>query len=160
MGNKSKRTALRGKKKGRKQISKPGDISVEELNELIAAAEEAFNEANLEESKRLYVQAIGFQPDNTKLLDGLAVVDLQLGEVEEAMGLLRSSIALAPTDNPAKWFYYAQLHSNKEALQYYEQGIAILQQQIVQVAEVRRNCLFLISPLSQRKQYRLRHEKL
>lgn len=135
MGNKTKRTALRGKKKGRKQSNKPGDISVEELNELIAAAEEAFNEANLEESKRLYVQAIGFQPDNTKLLDGLAVVDLQLGEVEEAMGLLRSSIALAPTDNPAKWFYYAQLHSNKEALQYYEQGIAILQQQIVQVAE-------------------------
>ena len=115
--------------------NKKSELSEEEIIHLVETAEALFNEGNLEEAKACYVRAIHFQPDNTKILDGLAIVDMQLGDVSEALGLLRSSVALAPTENPSKWFYLAQLLSNKESLQAYEQGISLFTQLLSNTTE-------------------------
>lgn len=59
-------------------------------------------------------------------MDCLADVCLQLGEPETAYQLLSDSCLQAPSVNPVKWLYLAQLQEGKDALQSYNQGLELL----------------------------------
>ena len=59
-------------------------------------------------------------------MDCLADVCLQVGEPETAFQLLSDSCQQAPTTNPVKWLYFAQLQEGQDALQSYNQGLQLL----------------------------------
>lgn len=66
-------------------------------------------------------------------MDCLADVCLQLGEPETAYELLSESCQQAPSVNPVKWLYLAQLQEGNDALQSYNQGLALLRALLDQI---------------------------
>lgn len=69
------------------------------------------------------------QPQNTEVMDALADVCMQLGDYERASELWTTSTRNAPTANPYKWLYLAQLQTDEAALDSYNRGIEFLTSQ-------------------------------
>lgn len=65
-------------------------------------------------------------PVNTNIMDALAEVCIQVGDIEKAIMLLTISTTDAPAVNPFKWMYLAQLKTEDEALECYTRGIVEL----------------------------------
>lgn len=77
-------------------------------------------------ASQFFSRAHQMKPDDTNIMDALADVLLQLGDTCQAQTLLEASTSLAPTENPYKWCYLAQLQSGLEAVTSYLRGIEIL----------------------------------
>ncbi len=67
-------------------------------------------------------------------MDALADVYIQLGEMENALPLLLNSTALAPQENPYKWFFLGQLQSGSDSIESYKIGISALTQLLESVS--------------------------
>ena len=79
-------------------------------------------------------------------MDCLADVCLQLGEPDTAFQLLSDSCQQAPSVNPVKWLYLAQLQEGKDALHSYNQGLALLRGLLDQVSPDSEVSLILSDP--------------
>ena len=86
----------------------------------------------LELAAQFFKRALSLSPTDTNIMDALADVLLQLGEQEEALELLQTSTSTAPTENPYKWCYFAQLQTGEDAVNSYRKGIEILSDSISQ----------------------------
>jgi tetratricopeptide (TPR) repeat protein len=101
-------------------------ISETDINVILAQAEEALAHIDLDTAKARYIQALQLEPTNTKLMDTLAELLLQLGEIEDAYLVLKKSIELAPTENGMKYLSFAQLHNGEDALRLYRSSVDLL----------------------------------
>jgi predicted Zn-dependent protease len=70
-----------------------------------------------------YQRALDMESSNTNVMDALAEVCMQLGDLEKAHELLLRSTEAAPSVNPFKWLYLAQLQGEEGALASYTRGI-------------------------------------
>jgi tetratricopeptide (TPR) repeat protein len=101
-------------------------ITETDINVILAQAEEALAQIDLDTAKGKYIQALQLEPTNTKLMDTLAELLLQLGEIEDAYLVLKKSIELAPTENGMKYLSFAQLHNGEDALRLYRSSVDLL----------------------------------
>lgn len=113
-------------KKGKRpsKLKKSKAVSVESLLE---KALEAMQSVQLEEAADFYERALAMQPSNTDIMDSLADVCIQLGNMQRALALLNESITAAPQSNGTKWLYLAQLLPGQQAVGSYQTGIQILE---------------------------------
>lgn len=103
-------------------------IKTTELNplNLIEQGNLALEKAQPELALKFYERAYSLDQTNTKIIDLLADVLLQLNEPERAYNLLNQSIQLEPYSNPCKYLYIAQLQNNNLSLESYKKGILLL----------------------------------
>lgn len=98
--------------------------------ELVAKAEALVDQCQPELAVRFYEKALLQEPQNTQLLDAVGELSTELDNPERALQVFQQSIALAPAQNPGKWFYLSQLVAGEEAEKYATQGIQYLQQEL------------------------------
>lgn len=96
------------------------------VEDLLAKATECYEDGKFELSSKFYVSALTKEPENTQIMDALADVYMQMGDVDNATQLLKKSTDMAPLDNPYKWMFLGQLQSCTEAVDSYRKGIEIL----------------------------------
>ena len=73
-----------------------------------------------------FQRALDMDGSNTNIMDALAEVCIHLGDTEKATSLLTQSTTMAPSENPFKWLYLAQLKCEDEALECYTRGVTEL----------------------------------
>ena len=86
----------------------------------------ALNRLEPELAEKFFAAALNKSPNDTGIMDALADVKLQLGDQVTALELLIKSTEQAPTENPVKWLYLAQLKENLESLECYKTGIKLI----------------------------------
>ena len=126
MGKKSKSKA--SKRVSGKRGPKPGGASSGGSGSevLVAHAEAALSQMQIENALGYYEQALSMDAENTTIMDSLADIYLSLGESDRAISLLLQSTQLSPEDNPGKYLYIAQLQQGEEALSGYQQALHFL----------------------------------
>lgn len=117
------------KKSLRKETTTP--TSVESL---IEQGNTALTALDLDLAYKSFDQALQLDSNDTNIMDALADVCMQLGDLEKAFGLLQQSTAQAPSENPFKWMFLAQLQNETESVESYQTGIHYLKE-ILNVTE-------------------------
>ncbi|KAL4175701.1 hypothetical protein KRP22_000663 [Phytophthora ramorum] len=100
--------------------------------ELVAKAEALVDQCQPELAVQFFEKALLQEPANTSLLDSIGELSTELDNPERALSAFQQSVALAPAQNPSKYFYLSQLVSGEEAEHYTAQGITHLQQELQQ----------------------------
>lgn len=98
--------------------------------ELVAKAEALVDQCQPELAVQFYEKALLQEPNSTALLDVIGELSTELDNPERAFQAFQQSISIAPAQNPAKWFYMAQLVQGEEAENFSKQGIAYLLQEL------------------------------
>jgi thioredoxin-like negative regulator of GroEL len=128
-------------KKG-KRITKGKKVKTITVESLLEQATEALQSVQLEDAQELYQQALALQPNNTDIMDALADVCMQIGDLTAALALLQQSIAMAPDTNGIKWLYVAQLLHGSEALVAYQRGIQVMEAKLSLTPNVSATLIF------------------
>jgi len=113
-------------KKTTKKITaaKNGKFTVEELLE---KAEESMSKFEYELCCKYYRKALEMDKGNTKIMDALGEVLVDMGQLEEAKTLFLKSIELLPDKDAIKYMNLAQIVGGEEAIHHYNKGTSILQ---------------------------------
>lgn len=114
---------MQKEKKTRKIKSSANDYTAAQL---VEQANVALSEMQLELAEKMFCRALTKAPNDSNIMDALADVYIQLGEMENALPLLLKSTTLAPHENPYKWFFLGQLQCGSEAVESYRTGITVL----------------------------------
>lgn len=127
-----------------KSLGKAKNYSVAEL---VAKAETLVDQCQPDLAVQFYERALLKEPNNTALLDMVGELSTELNNPERALEAFQKSIAIAPAQNPGKWFYVAQLVAGEEAEKYSLQGVQYLLQELQQMnQQVRNACCSCCSP--------------
>eukprot|EP01112_Ceratiomyxa_fruticulosa_P021907 TRINITY_DN7869_c0_g1_i6.p1 TRINITY_DN7869_c0_g1~~TRINITY_DN7869_c0_g1_i6.p1 ORF type:complete len:303 (-),score=59.68 TRINITY_DN7869_c0_g1_i6:410-1318(-) len=125
--NRMKAMKMKGK---RKQPQKSKSAA-----QLIEKAEDCFEKFQVELSAKFYNQALSIEPSNTRALDGLGEVLIELGDFENAKEAFKKSIQISPEENHAKYMNMGQLVGGEEAIACYKKGISIISQKLTNLAQ-------------------------
>jgi tetratricopeptide (TPR) repeat protein len=85
---------------------------------------------------KFFSAALKLSPSDTNIMDALADVLIQLGDADGAMELLSNSTQMAPSENPVKWLYLAQLKEGEDSLLCYRTAIGMLQDSLLRAEGV------------------------
>uniref|UniRef100_A0A7S4FS26 Uncharacterized protein n=2 Tax=Eutreptiella gymnastica TaxID=73025 RepID=A0A7S4FS26_9EUGL len=77
----------------------------------------------------VYEKALALRPRHIETLDMLAELCINVDRAEDAHRYLTESAKYAPDEAHAKYMYLGQLAESKDALGFYERGLAVLKQQ-------------------------------
>jgi len=88
-------------------------------------AQEALNSLDVEYATSCFHEALLLEPTNTNLMDALADLKMQLGDVGSAAQLLEESTRLAPEVNCIKWMFLAQLSRGEKSAHCFRTGIRL-----------------------------------
>jgi hypothetical protein len=108
------------------KIVKKNEKKVFTVEQLLDQANAAMSSMQLELAEKFYCRALVMTPEDTNIMDALADVYLQLGEMDNALQFLVKSTSLAPKENPYKWMFLGQLQSGLDSIESYRTGINIL----------------------------------
>ncbi|CAI5736290.1 unnamed protein product [Peronospora farinosa] len=100
--------------------------------ELVTKAEALVDQCQPELAVQFYEKALLQEPTKTSLLDSIGELSTELDNPERALSAFQQSVSLAPTQNPAKYFYLSQLVLGEQAEYYTKQGIMYLQEELQQ----------------------------
>jgi hypothetical protein len=109
-----------------KKVAKKNENKIFTVEQLVNQANVAMSSMQLELAEKFYCRALVMAPEDTNIMDALADVYLQLGEMDNALQLLIKSTSLAPQENPYKWMFLGQLQSGLDSIESYRTGINIL----------------------------------
>lgn len=119
------------KKKTKKAASaKPAVAHTPEA--LVEQGNIALSSMKIELAAQFFSKALELSPDDTNIMDALSDVLLQMGDQNLALELLQRSTSMAPSANPYKWCYLAQLQTGEDALLSYRTGINLLAGQLAE----------------------------
>ena len=96
------------------------------VDELVKQGQLALDNNEPELAFKFFQRALAAAPEDTNIMDALADVQLLLGRADDARVLLVTSTTLAPTTNPFKWLFLAQLQRGAESVRSYQQAITLL----------------------------------
>lgn len=96
------------------------------VEQLIDQANVALSTMQLELAEKMFCRALSIKPNDTNIMDALADVYIQMGEMDNALQLLLRSTTNAPNENPFKWMFLGQLQTGPESIESYKTGIEIL----------------------------------
>jgi tetratricopeptide (TPR) repeat protein len=103
--------------------------------ELVTKAEALVDQCQPDLAVQFYERALKQEPNNSALLDAVGELSTELDNPERALQVFQQSAALAPAQNPSKWFYLSQLVAGEEAEKYATQGVTFLKQELERVAD-------------------------
>lgn len=100
------------------------------VEDYINEAQEALNSLDIEHASSCFYEALLLDPTNTNLMDALADLKMQSGDVASAAQLLEESTRLAPGVNCIKWMFLAQLCRGEKSAQCFRTGIRLQSAQL------------------------------
>jgi len=92
-------------------------------------AEGFLEQFEYEKAVKVYEEALKTNANDPEILDALGDTLLLMGNADQALRVLNISLKLAPESGPIKFLNLAQLHEGKEALNYYNKAIELLNKQ-------------------------------
>ena len=111
------------------------EIVNENRDRLVSQAENAVASFNMKSAIEYYETALICTPNDTTIIDALADVYLQTADIDKAKTLLEKSTKLAPTENPCKWLFLAQLNSGFVAIDCYNAAVKYLKERLIVTPE-------------------------
>jgi len=99
------------------------------VEDLLSKAEECMETLQPELAEKFYLKALELDPNNSKVMDDLAFLLLDMDDFERAKKLLETSMKIAPDDNFAKYMHMGQLLEGKDSIQYFNKGIQLMIQE-------------------------------
>lgn len=114
------KTSSRGKPQASKKAPPTAASLIEQGNLALSRLEP-------ELAAKFFTAALKLSPQDTNIMDALADVQIQLGDSDGALELLTMSTQLAPSENPVKWLYLAQLREGQDALECYRTAIRLIE---------------------------------
>lgn len=115
--------------------AEPVDISTMEKDELLALGARYVEELLFDKASQVYELLLKRFGELEEILIPYGYFAFNSKDVEKAKVLLLKSVAQSPNENPKKYFHLGQLHSAKEALYFYSQGIEIIQNALANIEE-------------------------
>ena len=94
---------------------------------LLEQAEEYYLQLQYEQAAQIYQSVLGKEPNNTVAMDGMGLIYLEMGQVDQAKQMFLQSIRVAPLTGHEKYLNLAQLSISAESVEYYKKGIQILE---------------------------------
>lgn len=79
-----------------------------------------------DEAEKIYREALRKYPNTPEILESLADVLVQKGDIKQALRIFSIAIKLQPEQGATKYLSIGQLTEGKESIQYYKKGIEIL----------------------------------
>ncbi|KAJ1927077.1 hypothetical protein IWQ60_003230 [Tieghemiomyces parasiticus] len=106
------------------------------VDDLLAQAQSSIDTLNYDLAYRFCQRAVEMAPTHTGALEQLAVVELEIGQYESALQHLRQCITLVPDTGFSKYMYLGQMSTEMEAINYFNQGVAIMKRELEQLTAV------------------------
>ncbi|XP_052434524.1 uncharacterized protein si:dkey-12j5.1 [Carassius gibelio] len=96
------------------------------IDQLIEKTEECVDNFDFDMA-RLYCQrALDIEPTNLTLLDTMGNICSELGEIEKAKQVYLKAVELSPEEGHSKYMYLGQIHTGREAVQYFSKGTEVM----------------------------------
>jgi len=93
--------------------------------DLVKKAEEFVARFDVKTACKFYERALEMDSKNDSIMDALASACLEIGDVDRAEKLFRTSISIAPNNGYEKYLYMAQIVGGHEAVQFTLKGISL-----------------------------------
>jgi len=107
-------------------VVKAKDLGVDEL---LAKTQNCIDQFDYQKAQRFCTRALQSAPKSVRALELMGEICLELGEVDKAVDKFKKAIQLAPNIGESKYMSMGQLHSGKQALNYFKKGIEILKEE-------------------------------
>lgn len=98
--------------------------------ELLTKARSALDTCELGLAKAFIERALSLDDSSAEGYELLGQVAMEEGEDEAAVGYLKKSVELSPESGYSKYMYLGQLHSELQAIEYFTQGVRLMQQEL------------------------------
>uniref|UniRef100_A0A9J8ARW0 Si:dkey-12j5.1 n=1 Tax=Cyprinus carpio carpio TaxID=630221 RepID=A0A9J8ARW0_CYPCA len=96
------------------------------IDQLIEKTEECIDNFDFDMA-RLYCQrALDIEATNLNLLDMMGNICTELGDIEKAKQVYLKAVELSPEEGHSKYMYLGQIHTGKEAVQYFSKGTEVM----------------------------------
>jgi tetratricopeptide (TPR) repeat protein len=125
---------VRVRKESKAPAKKPVKTYTPEM--LVEQGNIALNNCELELAANFFERALSMSPNDTNIMDSLAIICVQMGDTEKALELLLTSTKQAPNANAYKWCYLGQLRCGMEAVSCYRTVIQLLTAQLATETQV------------------------
>eukprot|EP01116_Phalansterium_solitarium_P000102 TRINITY_DN10064_c0_g1_i1.p1 TRINITY_DN10064_c0_g1~~TRINITY_DN10064_c0_g1_i1.p1 ORF type:complete len:365 (-),score=101.14 TRINITY_DN10064_c0_g1_i1:291-1322(-) len=107
------------------------------VEQLLAKAEELLLAYNPELAEKFYKRALEQEPTNSDALDAYGSFLLEVDRFDEAKEVFLKSIEVAPDADSAKYMNMGQLSEGQEAIKHFSRGIAIMEEQLNEVQQLK-----------------------
>jgi len=97
---------------------------------IVRKAEEFLASYEVEMAEKFYSRALEMEPTNTKIMDALAAIKMECGDVLGAKHLLHKSIAADPNGGYEKYFCFGQISNGAEAVESILRGLVVVENRI------------------------------
>ncbi|XP_023148925.1 uncharacterized protein si:dkey-12j5.1 [Amphiprion ocellaris] len=96
------------------------------VQQLLEKTEECMDSFDFEMAGLFCQRALDVESTNLQALDMLGHIYSELGDTQKAKGAFLRAVELSPEDGHSKYMYLGQIHTGKEAVDYYTRGIQVL----------------------------------
>lgn len=96
------------------------------VQQLLEKTEECMDSFDFEMAGLFCQRALDVESTNLQALDMLGHICSELGDTQKAKGAFLRAVELSPDDGHSKYMYLGQIHTGKEAVDYYTRGIQVL----------------------------------
>lgn len=96
------------------------------VQQLLEKTEECMDSFDFEMAGLFCQRALDVESTNLQALDMLGHIYSELGDTQKAKGAFLRAVELSPDDGHSKYMYLGQIHTGKEAVDYYTKGIQVL----------------------------------
>eukprot|EP01098_Paradermamoeba_levis_P007319 TRINITY_DN3016_c0_g1_i1.p1 TRINITY_DN3016_c0_g1~~TRINITY_DN3016_c0_g1_i1.p1 ORF type:complete len:418 (-),score=170.93 TRINITY_DN3016_c0_g1_i1:177-1304(-) len=111
----------------RKQLKKKKEKQPNfSAQDFLTEAENAIEMFEYETAVNCYYKALELEPKNTKIMDDLGEILLEMGDLSNAYHMLKQSIHFAPNEGWTKYLNFGQLLSAADAVASFQKGIELM----------------------------------
>uniref|UniRef100_A0A3Q1EII5 Si:dkey-12j5.1 n=1 Tax=Acanthochromis polyacanthus TaxID=80966 RepID=A0A3Q1EII5_9TELE len=96
------------------------------VQQLLEKTEECMDSFDFEMAGLFCQRALDVESTNLQALDMLGHIYSELGDTQKAKGAFLRAVELSPDIGHSKYMYLGQIHTGKEAVDYYTRGIQVL----------------------------------
>ncbi|XP_026039392.1 probable assembly chaperone of rpl4 isoform X1 [Astatotilapia calliptera] len=96
------------------------------VEQLLQKTEECMDSFDFEMASLFCRRALDVEPTNLQVLDMLGHVSSELGDTQKAKEVFLRAVELSPDVGHSKYMYLGQIHTGREAVDYYTKGIQVL----------------------------------
>ncbi|XP_071396522.1 uncharacterized protein [Centroberyx affinis] len=115
------RMKLRMQEKAKKKTSEKYSVQ-----QLLEKTEECMDSFEFEMAGRFCQRALDLESTNLQALDMLGHIYSEQGDTQKAKEVFLRAVELSPDEGHSKYMYLGQIHTGKEAVDYYTRGIQVI----------------------------------
>ncbi|XP_035382287.1 probable assembly chaperone of rpl4 isoform X2 [Electrophorus electricus] len=96
------------------------------VDQLLEKAEDCMDNFDFSMARMFCRRALDIEPTNLTILDMLGNICAELGDIDKAKEAFLKAVELSPEAGHGKYMYLGQIHTGKEAVQYFSRGVEVM----------------------------------